>query len=146
MVFPLENLNRLLGLIACNCQERTPYAPIRAYIDNLLNFSSFSQTQEILSQLNQANVYEISTLNSKGQGIFLLHSALNHSCSPNAMVINPSEDTNARVIVKAIQPISKGEEVCICYIDESLEYKLRQKLLFEHYLFVCSCPKCNLEK
>ncbi|XP_037812103.1 SET and MYND domain-containing protein 5 [Lucilia sericata] len=85
-------------------------------------------------------------LNNEGSGLYLLQSKINHSCVPNAQSTFPY--SNDIVVLKAIQPIQPGEEICISYLDEcQLERSRhsRQKILKENYIFVCQCPKCQLE-
>lgn len=94
---------------------------------------------------------------SGGLGCVLYESitASNHSCIPNAYVIN--EVTLADSIGKmyALQDISKGQEITISYLNSgnsmvdclalikefpSVEER-RRKLFLEHY-FECICPIC----
>uniref|UniRef100_A0A1A9UIH0 Protein-lysine N-trimethyltransferase SMYD5 n=1 Tax=Glossina austeni TaxID=7395 RepID=A0A1A9UIH0_GLOAU len=85
-------------------------------------------------------------LNNEGTGLYLLQSKINHSCLPNAQVTFPY--SNDIVVLKALQPIQVGEEICISYLDEGqLERSRhsRQKILKENYIFVCECFKCQRE-
>lgn len=91
----MDTIKYILGIIACNCQERTPYAPIRAYIDYLKKLG-YSDTLEVLAQIQTLGVYEQAMKDSKSQGLFLTHASLNHSCDPNAEIINSSE-SNIRI-------------------------------------------------
>jgi len=84
------NLANLLGKISLNCQERTPFPPVVLYLDNLKDLAS-SMTQEIL-EISKANDLRQKALHqAKGQALFKLHSGLNHSCAPNALVVTPKE-------------------------------------------------------
>src|SRR5699024_7187565 len=47
------------------------------------------------------------------------------------------------LFVKAVQPIKKGEQILISYVDESSPYGVRQKELSKRYFFDCQCPKCS---
>ncbi|XP_017492241.1 PREDICTED: SET and MYND domain-containing protein 5 [Rhagoletis zephyria] len=85
-------------------------------------------------------------LNTEGAGLYLLQSKINHSCMPNAQSTFPY--SNDIVVLKAVAPIQTGEEICISYLDEcQLERSRhsRQKILKENYIFVCQCPKCQLQ-
>lgn len=85
-------------------------------------------------------------LNNEGSGLYLLQSKINHSCVPNAQSHFPY--SNDIIVLKAVQSIQPGEEICISYLDEcQLERSRhsRQKILKENYIFVCQCPKCLLE-
>ncbi|GBP06899.1 SET and MYND domain-containing protein 5 [Eumeta japonica] len=55
-------------------------------------------------------------LNNEGSGLYLLQSKVNHSCVPNAQSTFPY--SNDIVVLKAIQAIQPGEEICISYLDE----------------------------
>ncbi|XP_008213730.1 SET and MYND domain-containing protein 5 [Nasonia vitripennis] len=83
-------------------------------------------------------------LNNEGSGLYVLQSAINHSCAPNASVEFPHSDS--RLVVRALRDIKPDEEICIAYLDEChLERSRhsRQKALSSLYLFVCKCDKCQ---
>jgi hypothetical protein len=89
----------------------------------------------------------------------LLHGAAqNHSCAPNAVIINgidgpaPSKKpgaaganaTPSHLTARAfsIAPIKAGEEVCICYRSEllTLPVQRRKQLIYQAWRFnVCVC-------
>ena len=94
-------------------------------------------------------------LGGSGQALFKIHSKLNHSCTPNALVMQTGVD--AGMIVRAAAPILAGDEVCICYLDlepdgalESPSAKAkgvatvaaRRQELLVRYGFWCSCERC----
>ncbi|XP_003706005.2 SET and MYND domain containing, class 5 [Megachile rotundata] len=84
-----------------------------------------------------------SFLNNEGSGLYILQSAVNHSCIPNAIVEFPY--SNNVLVLKAIRDIHPEEEICISYLDEcDLERSRhsRQKALSSLYLFICCCSKC----
>lgn len=57
------------------------------------------------------------------------------------------EGEEARISIVALKPIAKGEEITINYLDDDdADYKTRQQLLWEKYLFNCHCEKCLEEK
>lgn len=58
-----------------------------------------------------------------GNALYMLSSLYNHSCAPNAKIL--FEHSNQAHVI-AVKPISKGEEIVISYIDESLPKKERQ--------------------
>lgn len=85
-----------------------------------------------------------SFLNNEGSGLYVVQSAMNHSCAPNAIVGFPY--SNSTLVVKAIRDIQPGEEICMSYLDEcELERSRysRQKALSSSYLFICHCDKCQ---
>ena len=67
-------------------------------------------------------------------------SLINHSCEPNAVVVFDGP----KLAVRSLNPIKKGEEVLISYIDSSSIFGLRQAQLRDQYFFTCSCSKCKL--
>uniref|UniRef100_A0A8C7DT41 Protein-lysine N-trimethyltransferase SMYD5 n=1 Tax=Oncorhynchus kisutch TaxID=8019 RepID=A0A8C7DT41_ONCKI len=82
-------------------------------------------------------------LNCEGSGLFLLQSACNHSCIPNAAASFPSN--NFLLHLSALSDISPGEEIGISYLDCcqcDRSRHSRHKILRDNYLFICSCPKC----
>ncbi|WOH00141.1 hypothetical protein DCAR_0519499 [Daucus carota subsp. sativus] len=74
-----------------------------------------------------------------GSAIYMLPSFYNHDCDPNVHILW-IENVNARV--KALRDIEEGEELRICYIDASMNYKARQTLLSEGFGFQCHCLRC----
>lgn len=64
---------------------------------------------------------------------------INHSCSPNAIVVFDGP----KLSVRALEPISKEEEVFISYVDSSAPYGVRKAELQEQYFFDCACKKCR---
>lgn len=73
-----------------------------------------------------------------GSGLDLVISNANHSCSPNASVTMESR----RISFRALQPIRKGQEVYVSYIDETMSFYYRQKELRDNYFFTCACSLC----
>ena len=63
---------------------------------------------------------------------------VNH-CQPPQ--VSYGDDNDETLIVHALCPIKKGDELCISYIDEDAELKVRQEQLLDHYLFKCTCVK-----
>lgn len=85
-----EIVSRLFGLIGLNCQERTPIPPFVAYLENLKSVP-YEQTKDFLAACRLEEAREKALEEAKGEGLFLLHSAMNHSCAPNAIVTNSYE-------------------------------------------------------
>jgi len=81
---------------------------------------------------------------SGGSGLFRLGNSMNHSCCPNVVVATCFKDHRIKVI--ALRTISKGEQLCFSYIDETQPFCARQKELKEKYLFDCTCNKCQLHR
>jgi hypothetical protein len=92
-----------------------------------------------------------------GFGLFETLSCVNHSCQPNAMIMEvPVSKNNGNkfsVVLKSLEKIEKGSEILISYIDLSTVLTLteRQTELRSAYGFECKCRRClresqNLEK
>ncbi|KAK3149596.1 hypothetical protein QOZ80_3AG0219600 [Eleusine coracana subsp. coracana] len=72
-----------------------------------------------------------------GTGLFPIISIINHSCIPNAVLIFDGRTA----YVRALQPISKDEEISISYIETAAVTKKRQDDL-KQYFFICTCLRC----
>ncbi|KAG6470813.1 hypothetical protein ZIOFF_071893 [Zingiber officinale] len=85
-----------------------------------------------------------------GNAVYMLPSFYNHDCGKltNTMktVIDPNTHTiwidNANAKLKALRHIEEGEELRICYIDTSMGFEARQKILGEGFGFQCRCLRC----
>lgn len=62
----------------------------------------------------------------------------NHSCTPNATVIFDGR----RMELRALDHISKDEQIFISYIDPTQPTSIRQEELSSRYFFTCECEKC----
>ncbi|XP_054264416.1 histone-lysine N-trimethyltransferase SMYD5 [Macrosteles quadrilineatus] len=83
-------------------------------------------------------------LNCEGSALYSLQRLANHSCQPNATVTFPHNDYT--LSLRAERTIQPNEEICISYLDECLlshSRHTRHKVLRDHYLFVCSCDRCQ---
>lgn len=65
-------------------------------------------------------------------------SMANHSCTPNAYI----SFIGRQLSLRALDPIKKGEEITISYIDPSYPLPIRQAELSRYY-FTCTCDKCT---
>ncbi|KAF2146567.1 uncharacterized protein K452DRAFT_67495 [Aplosporella prunicola CBS 121167] len=63
----------------------------------------------------------------------------NHSCAPNAFVLNDG----ATLVLRAMRPIAQDEELFVSYIDGSNPFHKRQAELLDRYYFTCKCAKCT---
>lgn len=73
-----------------------------------------------------------------GEALYLFSSCVNHSCKPNA--IQRFED-NGRILIRSLEDISAGSEICISYCDAGRSTWWRRNELYK-YGFICNCPKC----
>jgi len=66
----------------------------------------------------------------------------NHSCSPNAVVMFDGRS----VALRALEPVSKGEQLFISYITATEDRLSRQTTLKQRYFFDCHCEKCSKDE
>jgi SET and MYND domain-containing protein len=66
---------------------------------------------------------------------------INHSCNYNSVVGFDGDE----LIIKAVRPIQKGEQIFISYIDTTNPVKLRRTELHDRYFFTCHCANCEKE-
>eukprot|EP00029_Vermamoeba_vermiformis_P014248 TRINITY_DN9371_c0_g1_i1.p1 TRINITY_DN9371_c0_g1~~TRINITY_DN9371_c0_g1_i1.p1 ORF type:complete len:470 (-),score=73.26 TRINITY_DN9371_c0_g1_i1:9-1418(-) len=164
-VFNIDFFDRLLAIGNLNCACMNMYSPLSSYIKKLnaretsdAELDSFSETVMPLDVLKR-NYYNNSVPPfASCIGMCLVHSCFNHSCRPNAISIGgfgfgkpedrvKEEGEEARISIVALKPIAKGEEITINYLDDDdTDYKSRQQMLWEKYLFKCHCSKCLEEK
>ncbi|KAJ8603899.1 hypothetical protein MRB53_042034 [Persea americana] len=65
-------------------------------------------------------------------------SSMNHSCDPNVSVVFDGP----RLVVQALRPIKKDDELFISYVDATWPYERRQAELHDRYFFDCACSAC----
>lgn len=77
--------------------------------------------------------------------LLLTTSRINHSCSPNALR-GPSPTRDLEVEVRALRPISPGEELTIAYLPADTlmtPTPERRELLQRRWQFMCGCSRCS---
>ena len=88
-------------------------------------------------------------IGKEGVGMFPgIASMFNHSCCENTTHSWDEDDTDnePRLIFRAVETISRGQECCIGYIDTlHLSTFERTQPLREHKFFDCICPRCQNE-
>lgn len=104
--------------------------------DCTLSSSPKKKGEKTLSGIVMTNAYEAGA--SDVGGLFPLISRFNHRCHPNLNHYWSSKDQ--LLCLRAIQPISKGQELFTCYVDPRGTYAERQADLFKRYRFRCKCP------
>jgi hypothetical protein len=67
-------------------------------------------------------------------------SIINHSCSPNAVVVFDGP----KLSVRALSTVQDGGEIFISYVDSSAPFGVRQAELRDQYFFTCKCSLCEL--
>jgi SET and MYND domain-containing protein len=63
---------------------------------------------------------------------------LSHECVPNAVFATRSK----KILLFAIKPIAKDEEITISYIEDYYPTRLRQNALRTNRGFACCCQYC----
>lgn len=76
-----------------------------------------------------------------GQGLFPLHSHINHSCSPN--VVSSYNPTIDRLTVHTARDIKAGDEVLNEYTNGTFRKKIDRQARMEFWGFVCQCKACT---
>ena len=77
---------------------------------------------------------------SRGYALFPYFSIINHSCIANCRYIVGLDNTT--MSVRAMRPISKGDEVTIQYLGAMLGNSARKKSLEKQWKFTCNCNRC----
>jgi hypothetical protein len=81
-------------------------------------------------------------------GVFALASrSFNHSCRPNAVAMFEETERGIHMVVKLVENVADGEEVCgrqicISYTDPASPGPKRRDALQHAYGFLCQCPRC----
>ena len=80
-------------------------------------------------------------------GLYILHSHLNHSCSPNISVRHFDQRTClSRITLVAIKDIEIGEELFITYVNPTAGLKTRREELLSWGFGFCMCERCVEEE
>ena len=137
--------SELLGAVLLNGQERTPNSPYTLFMRKARESDS-SFLREFHAAV-KAKGFDPTDFRSstKGQAIYPIGCLFNHSCRPNLEVQYDEEINNETLVAYCKAPIAVGDELCISYIDEEMDFRGRQQQLEEHYLFRCGCPACAEE-
>ncbi|XP_060525378.1 histone-lysine N-trimethyltransferase SMYD5 [Cylas formicarius] len=145
-----QGFQSLLALIGTNGQGvgTSPFSQwtSRALDQNLLENEHLALEKLIDYVYEAMDTHSGSFLNNEGVALYVLQSACNHSCTPNAEVC--FLHNNHRLSLVALKDIEVDEEICISYLDEcslNRSRHSRTKQLMENYLFACNCPKCQAE-
>lgn len=82
-----------------------------------------------------------------GVAVSPLVALINHSCTPNVVVVFPRSRKDSRdepvAKVAALRNIAPGEEILMSYVDTTFPKSLRQMTLTETYNFQCHCKACT---
>ncbi|KAI0944631.1 hypothetical protein AcW1_002297 [Taiwanofungus camphoratus] len=79
-------------------------------------------------------------------GLYVLHSHMNHSCTPSVSVRHLDQRTAlSRISVIAKKDIEPDEELLITYVDPDLPVERRRRQLLEWGFGECQCERCTRE-
>ncbi|TKY70114.1 Histone-lysine N-methyltransferase ASHR2 [Spatholobus suberectus] len=87
----------------------------------------------------------------KAYSIYPKATFFNHDCVPNACsfdYVDTSElgdEHNTDIVVRLIEDVPEGKEVCISYFRIGRDYCTRKRILMEDYGFTCGCDRCKIE-
>lgn len=142
-----QRWSELLGAVLLNGQERTPHSPFYEHVESLSQIAGVEREIKAYTRKIRSLGYDYTKVcsSSNGQGIYTIGCLFNHSCSPNLQVLYVDENDET-LIASCLRDIEPDEELCISYINEDLHFSERQQQLYEHYLFTCTCTKCEAEK
>ena len=77
---------------------------------------------------------------ASGTAAYSASSYFNHSCAPNA---HPRwENGDSTITIRALRPITAGEELFITYVDANESRESRRARLRQSYGFECACERC----
>ena len=121
---------------------------IRRVALNAFTVKSLIETEIDLDDENldlEKCITQIGLEEPHGIGVYILASAANHSCAPNAFV---TFDDNNEITFRAIRPIQAHQAVTISYgsvsgVDRNV-HRRREEILDTH-CFVCKCTSCFTE-
>ncbi|KAI0836987.1 SET domain-containing protein [Hypoxylon sp. FL0890] len=80
--------------------------------------------------------------NSRGRGLFLEASRINHACRNNAQ--NTWNENIKEITIHAVRDIEESEEITIVYSRAFEAYAERQRFLQDKFSFTCECELCSL--
>ncbi|KAL2348820.1 hypothetical protein Fmac_002820 [Flemingia macrophylla] len=85
----------------------------------------------------------------KGYAVYHKASFFNHDCVPNACrfdyVDTREQGHNTDIVVRLVEDVPEGREVCISYFRIRRDYCTRKRILMEDYGFACQCDRCKIE-
>ena len=109
------------------------------------NSLSKSEIEHLLYAI-QCNAHQIVDENEAtiALGLFPMTSMMNHSCNPNcAHYFQLTQNNSPKLIMKAIDYIAEGDELCYSYVNLYQSTLERRHQLFNAYSFICDCSRCE---
>jgi len=84
----------------------------------------------------------------KAYAIYPKATFFNHDCLPNACrfdYVDTGDEHNTDMVVRLIEDVPEGKEICISYFRIGRDYGTRKRILMEDYGFTCGCDRCMIE-
>ncbi|THV03045.1 SET domain-containing protein [Dendrothele bispora CBS 962.96] len=107
-----------------------------SHLEAVVSYNAFSP--QPLVALETKKMEKTKSLETPS-ALYLFSSLFNHSCLPNAQWTCFGNI----MVIRAIKPISTGEEIYISYSQGPGSIEERQKVLQKHFLSGCSCSLCT---
>lgn len=80
---------------------------------------------------------------SIGAGVFPDGALVNHSCAPSSVITYDSAGHRATQVFRCTRDLSPGDEITHCYMDLASTSATRNREFSTHYMFTCTCPRCD---
>jgi hypothetical protein len=144
-LFSLDVFGRVVGMFERNNLEIAVASPVEDYfleVDALDDGSAekeaaLADTAPLLDALDLE--YDAPL---EGSGFFALQSCCNSDCDPNVAPRKDDGDDDGRCVLIATRAIRAGEELTMCYVDETADVRERRAQLMD-YGFECACETCE---
>ena len=147
-LFCVETFASVVGMFELNNLEIAVASPVEDYflavdaLDDARDTNAAATkrvTNPLLDALDAA--YDAPC---EGTGFFALQSCLNSDCDPNVAPRKEDTDDDGRCVLVATRDVREGEELTMCYVDESADVAARRAELRD-YGFECACARCARE-
>ena len=147
-LFCVETFASVVGMFELNNLEIAVASPVEDYflaVDALDDASDATAkatkqaTNPLLDALDAS--YDAPC---EGTGFFALQSCVNSDCDPNVAPLKDDADVDGRCVLVAKRDIREGEELTMCYVDETADVATRRAELLD-YGFECACERCARE-
>eukprot|EP01114_Cavostelium_apophysatum_P020688 TRINITY_DN7001_c0_g1_i2.p1 TRINITY_DN7001_c0_g1~~TRINITY_DN7001_c0_g1_i2.p1 ORF type:complete len:403 (-),score=46.79 TRINITY_DN7001_c0_g1_i2:121-1329(-) len=126
-VATLENLDRVHSTISLNSITITT---------STLGITAINKSGEMFVKATTDEQNAV----VRAVGVFALASYMNHSCDANVVI--KLGNHGSYLGFTADRDLKRGDELFCNYVSSSDTREERRKRLFEHYQFLCECPKC----
>ncbi|KDD75917.1 hypothetical protein H632_c438p1 [Helicosporidium sp. ATCC 50920] len=143
--------------ILCHAEVTKPYPPEWQLVQQLLltgmnsdearasfpSLAGWARERVTLDWVAKAlsrmhiNTFRVDTL-----PLFAFESWTEEEAEPASALEPFFPNNNAEMALRATRDVVPGEQLTICYVDETASRDVRRALLLENYGFECQCPRC----